>query len=112
MPISLNPGIRTLILKYNDFHVVDASFQFYPKLELVDLSHNSLVIVPSKAFKSQRNLLDLRLNDNKVKIDRYYRQIILVESDGKVKIYSKRYSIIQLIVFLLFKQILNFHFSF
>ena len=70
MPISLNPGIRTLILKYNDFHVVDASFQFYPKLELVDLSHNSLVIVPSKAFKSQRNLLDLRLNDNKVKIDR------------------------------------------
>ena len=36
MPMTLNPSIRTLILKYNDFHSVDASFNFYPELELVD----------------------------------------------------------------------------
>ena len=66
MPISLNPGIRTLILKYNAFHTVDASFNFYPKLELVDLSHNGIVSIPARAFKSQRALLDLRLNDNKI----------------------------------------------
>ena len=66
MPISLNPGIRTLILKYNAFHTVDASFNFYSELELVDLSHNGIVSVPPKGFKSQRNLVDLRLNDNKI----------------------------------------------
>ena len=66
MPISLNPGIRTLILKYNVFHTVDASFNFYPKLELVDLSNNGIVSIPDRGFKSQRSLLDLRLNDNKI----------------------------------------------
>ena len=44
MPMTLNPAIKTLILKYNDFHSVDASFNFYPELELVDLSSNQLVI--------------------------------------------------------------------
>ena len=66
MPISLNPGIRTLILKYNQFHTVDASFNFYPNLEMVDLSHNGIVTVPGKSFKSQRLLQDLRLNGNKI----------------------------------------------
>ena len=66
MPISLNPGVRTLILKYNAFHSVDASFNFYPGLELVDLSHNGIVSVPARAFSSQRALQDLRLNDNKI----------------------------------------------
>merc|ERR1719427_2209944 len=42
MPMTLNPSIRTLILKYNNFHSVDASFNFYPELELVDLSSNQL----------------------------------------------------------------------
>ena len=41
--MTLNPAIKTLILKYNDFHSVDASFNFYPELELVDLSSNQLV---------------------------------------------------------------------
>jgi Leucine-rich repeat (LRR) protein len=66
MPISLNPSIQSLILRYNQFHTVDASFNFYPELELVDLSHNQLVSVPDRAFKAQSRLRDLRLNNNKI----------------------------------------------
>merc|ERR1719491_1021203 len=53
MPMTLNPSIRTLILKYNSFHTVDASFHFYLELELVDISSNQLVSVPDRAFASQ-----------------------------------------------------------
>lgn len=66
MPMTLNPSIKTLILKYNDFHSVDASFHFYPELQLVDLSSNQLVSVPDRAFTSQRKLIELRLGGNKV----------------------------------------------
>ena len=64
--MTLNPSIKTLILKYNDFHSVDASFHFYPELTLVDLSSNQLVSVPSRAFASQRRLQELRLGGNKI----------------------------------------------
>jgi len=66
MPISLNPSIQTLILKYNEFRSVDASFNFYSELVKVDLSHNHLVSIPSRAFKSQRKLTDLRMRGNKI----------------------------------------------
>jgi Leucine-rich repeat (LRR) protein len=66
MPISLNPSIHSLILRYNQFHTVDASFNFYPELELVDLSHNQLVSVPDRAFKAQGRLRDLRLHNNQL----------------------------------------------
>ena len=56
--MTLNPSVRTLILKFNDFHSVDASFNFYPELELVELSENHL--------NSQRILVNLRLNGNKI----------------------------------------------
>ena len=64
--MTLNPSIKTLILKYNNFHSVDASFNFYPELELVDLSSNSLVSIPDKSFISQRRLRELRIEANKV----------------------------------------------
>ena len=64
--MTLNPSIRTLILKYNNFHSVDASFNFYPELELVDLSSNSLVSIPDKSFSSQRRLRELRIESNKI----------------------------------------------
>ena len=64
--MTLNPSIKTLILKYNDFHSVDASFHFYPELMLVDLSSNELVSVPDRAFASQRRLQELRLGGNKI----------------------------------------------
>ena len=64
--MTLNPSIKTLILKYNDFHSVDASFHFYPELMLVDLSSNELVSVPDRAFASQRRLKELRLGGNKI----------------------------------------------
>ena len=64
--MTLNPSIKTLILKYNNFHSVDASFNFYPELELVDLSSNSLVSIPDKSFSSQRRLRELRIEANKV----------------------------------------------
>jgi Leucine-rich repeat (LRR) protein len=66
MPISLNPSIHSLILRYNQFHTVDASFNFYPELELVDLSHNQLVSIPDRAFKAQGRLRDLRLHNNQL----------------------------------------------
>lgn len=66
MPMTLNPGLTKLILKYNNFHSVDASFNFYPELELVDLSSNSLVSIPDKSFSSQRRLRELRIEANKV----------------------------------------------
>ncbi len=66
MPISLNPSIHSLILRYNQFRTVDASFNFYPELELVDLSHNQLVSVPDRAFKAQGRLRDLRLHNNQL----------------------------------------------
>ena len=64
--MTLNPGLTKLILKYNKFHSVDASFNFYPELELVDLSSNSLVSIPDKSFSSQRRLRELRIEANKV----------------------------------------------
>merc|ERR1719410_1945246 len=66
MPMTLDPSIKTLILKYNNFHSVDASFNFYPELELVDLSSNELVSIPDKSFSSQRRLRELRIEANKV----------------------------------------------
>ena len=66
MPISLNPGVQTLILKYNQFRSVDASFNFYSDLAKVDLSHNHLVTIPDRSFKSQRKLRDLRMRGNKI----------------------------------------------
>ena len=66
MPMTLNPGLLKLILKYNNFHSVDASFKFYPELELVDLSSNQLVSIPDRSFSSQRRLVELVLEHNKV----------------------------------------------
>jgi len=66
MPMTLNPSMKTLILKHNNFHSVDASFNFYQELELVDLSSNHLVSIPDRAFSNQRNLVELRMNDNKI----------------------------------------------
>jgi len=66
MPMTLNPSIKTLIMRHNNFHSVDASFNFYPSLELVDLSSNHLVSIPDRAFSSQRRLVELRINSNKI----------------------------------------------
>merc|ERR1711936_815299 len=66
MPMTLNPSITKLILKYNNFHSVDASFNFYPELELVDLSSNELVSIPARSFSSQRKLKELRMETNKI----------------------------------------------
>merc|ERR1712012_549406 len=66
MPMTLNPGLLKLILKYNHFHSVDASFNFYPELELVDLSSNQLVSIPDRSFSSQRRLKELRMQLNKI----------------------------------------------
>ena len=64
--MTLNPSITKLILKYNNFHSVDASFNFYPELELVDLSSNQLVSIPARSFSSQRKLKELRMETNKI----------------------------------------------
>ena len=44
MPITLNPDVQSLILKYNKFKTVDASISFYPSLVHLDKSNNELEI--------------------------------------------------------------------
>lgn len=66
IPITLNPAIQRLVLKYNRVKTVDAAFQFYGGLQYVDLSYNHLVSIPTKSFDSQRKLVELHLNHNKI----------------------------------------------
>merc|ERR1719318_396634 len=66
MPMTLNPSLKVLILKHNNFHSVDASLNFYQELELVDLSLNHLVSIPDRAFSNQRRLVELRISSNKI----------------------------------------------
>merc|ERR1711892_1637724 len=66
MPMTLNPGLKVLILKFNDFHSVDASLNFYPELELLHLSSNHIVSIPDRAFSNQRRLVELRMTRNKI----------------------------------------------
>lgn len=67
IPITLNPSIQRLVLKYNKVKTVDQStFQFYGELQYVDLSYNHLVSVPTKSFESQKKLVELHLDHNKI----------------------------------------------
>lgn len=66
IPITLNPSIQRLILKYNKVKMIDAAFQFYGELQFVDLSYNHLVSIPTKSFESQRKLGELHLQYNKI----------------------------------------------
>ena len=66
MPITLNPNIRSLILKYNQFKTVDASISFYPSLVTLDISSNRLETLPDKVFINQHMLDDLNLSDNNI----------------------------------------------
>merc|ERR1719483_1712558 len=66
MPMTLNPSLKVLILKFNDFHSVDASLNFYQELELLHLSSNHILSIPDRAFSNQRRLVELRMNRNKI----------------------------------------------
>ncbi len=43
IPISLNPGIKSLHMRHNALHTVDAALHFYTALQILDLSHNQVV---------------------------------------------------------------------
>uniref|UniRef100_A0A8D8V0Y6 Leucine-rich repeat neuronal protein 2 n=1 Tax=Cacopsylla melanoneura TaxID=428564 RepID=A0A8D8V0Y6_9HEMI len=66
IPITLNPSIQRLVLKYNKIKTVDSAIQFYSSLQYVDLSHNQLVNIPIKGFEPQEKLVELQLNHNKL----------------------------------------------
>lgn len=66
IPITLNPSIQRLVLKYNRIKTVDAAFQFYGELQYVDLAYNHLVNIPVKSFEAQKKLVELNLNCNKI----------------------------------------------
>lgn len=66
IPITLNPSIQRLILRYNRIRSVDASFQFYGELRFVDLSYNHLVSIPQSSFEAQKKLNELHLTRNKI----------------------------------------------
>lgn len=66
IPITLNPAIQRLVLKYNRVKSVDAAFQFYGELQYVDLSHNHLVSMQAKSFEAQKKLVEFHLNHNRM----------------------------------------------
>lgn len=66
IPITLNPAIQRLVLKYNRVKSVDAAFMFYGELQYVDLSHNHLVSIKSRSFESQKKLVEFHLNHNRM----------------------------------------------
>ncbi|XP_054281620.1 insulin-like growth factor-binding protein complex acid labile subunit [Macrosteles quadrilineatus] len=66
IPITLNPAIQRLVLKYNRVKAVDAAFQFYGELQFVDLSHNHLVSLSTKSFEAQKKLVEFHLNHNRM----------------------------------------------
>lgn len=66
MSNTLNPGLKTIVYKYNDFPTVDVSVRFLRQLLEADLSHNKIVTISNKAFSSQVNLKHLRLESNKI----------------------------------------------
>jgi Leucine-rich repeat (LRR) protein len=66
MPIALNPSIKQLIMKKNKIKSIESAIQFYPDLELLDLSGNHLLKLPSRTFQYQKKLKEMRLNNNKI----------------------------------------------
>ncbi|KAG8266645.1 insulin-like growth factor-binding protein complex acid labile subunit [Homalodisca vitripennis] len=66
IPITLNPAIQRLVLKFNRVKSVDAAFQFYGDLQYVDLSHNTLVSITNRSFEAQKNLVEFHLNHNRM----------------------------------------------
>ena len=66
IPITLNPMIKRLDLRGNLISTVDASIQFYGQLEILDLSGNRVDDLPDRRFISQKRLVRLALDDNRV----------------------------------------------
>lgn len=66
MPIALNPSIKQLIMKKNKIKSIESAIQFYPDLELLDLSGNHLLKLPSRTFQYQKKLKEMHLNNNKI----------------------------------------------
>ena len=64
--MTLNPSLKILILKHNNFHTVDASLSFYSDLEYLDITSNNLLTVPDRVFSTQRLLIKLIMNRNKI----------------------------------------------
>lgn len=66
MPIALNPSIKQLIMKNNKIKSIESAIQFYPDVEILDLSGNHLLKLPSRTFQYQKKLKEMRLNSNKI----------------------------------------------
>lgn len=90
IPITLNPGIKEVHLRgnliryvllaaaaaffsrvaskkwYNFCRTVDASFQFYGQLELVDFSGNQMKELPDRCFAKQSKLTTLIMDFNEI----------------------------------------------
>lgn len=66
MPNTLNPRLRTITYKYNNFPTVDVSLRFLSKLVSVDLSHNHIVSISDKAFARNSDMNHLKLDGNKI----------------------------------------------
>lgn len=66
VPITLNPSLSELHLSRNQIKSVTSSFNFYRKLQFLDLSNNALSTIGSKNFQSQASLKVLNLNRNRI----------------------------------------------
>lgn len=66
LPITLNPAIERLIIKFNSIKIIDSYMEIYSELRLLDLSNNQIFIAQDKSFIYQNKLLQLHLNNNKI----------------------------------------------
>ena len=66
VPITLNPSLSELHLSRNQIKSVTSSFNFYRKLQFLDLSSNALSTIGSRNFQSQSSLKVLNLNRNRI----------------------------------------------
>lgn len=66
VPITLNPSLSELYLNRNIIKSIASSFTFYRKLQLLDLSENSITSLGSNNFHSQNILQVLLINKNKL----------------------------------------------
>ena len=66
IPFTLNPHLRALTFANTTLEVLDASLQFYPNIEKMNLSFNHIQQITVLNFKHQRELKTLLLSYNSI----------------------------------------------
>lgn len=66
VPITLNPETEKLFLNHNRIKLISASFIFYFRLQVLDLSSNLISSIGPSEFSSQKELTNFQLSSNRL----------------------------------------------